>query len=271
MLGLSSSAQRASPPACGGGNDEGSSRSRHPARRSASRCFPTSPRRRRRTRRSHTRTGRWLIRFSTTLLNIGDGDFVLRATRVIGDWTVDQDVQYSESGGKVYRTPATLGLGRRRPQPLARRAHRRRTSRPVRSERQAPETSDGHGRREGRLLLLRQSQVPRRRCVRIPGTRVSRAGRRKTGRSAWASRTGGSTGTTSAFPGRASTSPMCPTGSTACGSTSTSTHWFHEKRRDNNVNWVDFELVTQKNGSRAVTHKVNGPPIRLAVDASLAH
>ena len=28
---------------------------------------------------------RWLIRFSTTLLNIGDGDFILRGTRDIGD------------------------------------------------------------------------------------------------------------------------------------------------------------------------------------------
>ena len=55
--------------------------------------------------------GRWLIRFSTMLVNIGDGDFVLRATRGIRDWEVDQDVQYTESGAKIYRTPARLVWG----------------------------------------------------------------------------------------------------------------------------------------------------------------
>jgi Lysyl oxidase len=55
--------------------------------------------------------GRWLLRFSTLLENVGDGDFVLRATRTVGDWEVDQDVQYSKSGAKVYRTPATLVWG----------------------------------------------------------------------------------------------------------------------------------------------------------------
>ena len=39
--------------------------------------------------------------------------------------------------------------------------------------------------------------------------------------------------------------------------------WFREKRRDNNVTWADFELVTKKDGSRAVTDVESGPPIRL--------
>ena len=39
--------------------------------------------------------GRLLLRFSTLLENVGDGDFILRASRVIGDWQVYQDVQYS--------------------------------------------------------------------------------------------------------------------------------------------------------------------------------
>ena len=55
--------------------------------------------------------GRWLLRFSSLLVNNGAGDFVLRATRIVGDWEVDQDVQYSESGAKVYRTPAMLVWG----------------------------------------------------------------------------------------------------------------------------------------------------------------
>ena len=55
--------------------------------------------------------GRWLLRFSTLLVNVGDGDFVLRATRDDGGWEVDQDVQYSEAGAKVVRTPADLVWG----------------------------------------------------------------------------------------------------------------------------------------------------------------
>ena len=36
--------------------------------------------------------GRWLIRFSTMLANVGDGDFVLRATKGLRSWEVEQDV-----------------------------------------------------------------------------------------------------------------------------------------------------------------------------------
>ena len=55
--------------------------------------------------------GRWLLRFSTLLVNVGDGDFLLRATRTAKGWEVDQDVQYSEAGAKVVRTPAAVVWG----------------------------------------------------------------------------------------------------------------------------------------------------------------
>jgi hypothetical protein len=52
-----------------------------------------------------------LLRFSTLLVNVGEGDFVLRATRDHERWEVDQDIQYSESGAKVVRTPADVVWG----------------------------------------------------------------------------------------------------------------------------------------------------------------
>jgi hypothetical protein len=55
--------------------------------------------------------GRSLLRFSTLLVNVGDGDFVLRATRDDRGWEVDQDVQYSEAGARIVRTPADLVWG----------------------------------------------------------------------------------------------------------------------------------------------------------------
>jgi hypothetical protein len=55
--------------------------------------------------------GRWLLRFSTLLVNVGEGDFVLRAAKGTTGWVVDQDIQYSKGGAKVVRTPATLAWG----------------------------------------------------------------------------------------------------------------------------------------------------------------
>ena len=107
------------------------------------------------------------------LVNVGDGDFVLRATRgAYGDWEVDQDVPYSKSGAKVVpdscagssgaETATTTGTSQRiavgRLVPL-----RQTDGQPDRSRARA-------GRREDRLLLLRlhpadSTTPPRRPCT----------------------------------------------------------------------------------------------------------
>lgn len=48
----------------------------------------------------HTRQkeGRWSLTFSSILVNVGDGEFVLRATRDGARWHVQQQISYSESG-----------------------------------------------------------------------------------------------------------------------------------------------------------------------------
>jgi hypothetical protein len=48
------------------------------------------------------RVGRkWRIRFNTIIVNVGNGDFVLRGTRDAGmPWMVEQDVPYSTVGAK---------------------------------------------------------------------------------------------------------------------------------------------------------------------------
>jgi len=55
--------------------------------------------------------GRWLIRFSSILVNIGKGDFALRAKRAGDDWQVEQDVYYSTNGAEKIPTPARLIWG----------------------------------------------------------------------------------------------------------------------------------------------------------------
>lgn len=56
--------------------------------------------------------GRTTIRFSSTLANVGDGDFTLRATRDDGgEWLVLQEIQYSEVGAELVPTEATMAWG----------------------------------------------------------------------------------------------------------------------------------------------------------------
>jgi hypothetical protein len=44
---------------------------------------------------------RWRIRFTTIIVNVGKGDFVLRAIRDVRDgWKEEQDIQYSEAGAR---------------------------------------------------------------------------------------------------------------------------------------------------------------------------
>lgn len=57
--------------------------------------------------------GRWTLSFDSTLVNVGDGEFLLRAKREGEDspWHVEQDIPYSTSGAKVVtlRTPLVWG------------------------------------------------------------------------------------------------------------------------------------------------------------------
>lgn len=54
------------------------------------------------------------VRFSSTLVNVGEGDFVLRASRESAeshDWMVEQEVAFSEEGGDLRPTSAQLHWG----------------------------------------------------------------------------------------------------------------------------------------------------------------
>lgn len=56
--------------------------------------------------------GKWRIFFSTIIVNVGNGDFVLRATREDqGEWSIEQGIPYSEGGAKVVPVASTLAWG----------------------------------------------------------------------------------------------------------------------------------------------------------------
>jgi hypothetical protein len=55
--------------------------------------------------------GRAILRFSSILANVGDGDFHLRASRPSGDWSVHQVITYSDAGGELREVGAELIWG----------------------------------------------------------------------------------------------------------------------------------------------------------------
>ncbi|MEZ5165725.1 MAG: lysyl oxidase family protein [Acidimicrobiales bacterium] len=63
----------------------------------------------------HTRlddeTGRWTLRFSSTLANVGDGPFILHARRTGAGWTVEQEVAFSEEGGASHGVGVDMAWG----------------------------------------------------------------------------------------------------------------------------------------------------------------
>lgn len=61
--------------------------------------------------RTRAEGDRVTVRFSSTLVNVGDGDFVLRATRSGGEWVVKQEIWYSEGGTELITTDARMVWG----------------------------------------------------------------------------------------------------------------------------------------------------------------
>jgi hypothetical protein len=51
------------------------------------------------------------LRFSSVLVNEGEGDFIVRGDRAGDDWVVNQEIQYSEAGGVEVPTDAKLVWG----------------------------------------------------------------------------------------------------------------------------------------------------------------
>jgi len=61
--------------------------------------------------RTRTEGDRITVRFSSTLVNVGEGDFILRGTRTFDEWHVEQEVAFSENGGELEPTEAPMVWG----------------------------------------------------------------------------------------------------------------------------------------------------------------
>ncbi|HSB85234.1 MAG TPA: lysyl oxidase family protein [Ilumatobacteraceae bacterium] len=59
----------------------------------------------------HEVSGAWSMRFSSTLVNVGEADFILHGDRVGDHWVVEQQVAFSESGSELRPTDADIVWG----------------------------------------------------------------------------------------------------------------------------------------------------------------
>jgi lysyl oxidase len=206
--------------------------------------------------------GRWLIRFSTMLANVGDGDFVLRATKGIRDWEVDQDVRYSESGAKVYRTPARLVWGGDGHDHWHVQRIAVGTLTPYDRNGAAPK--DGEGLADAKVgfcyydYARLEDDAPQNAVYPRQGCGV---------RNDTAIGMGLSWGWMDIYgfdlPGQSIDVTDLPDGKYRLWVEVDQKRWFHEQRRDNNVTWADLELVTTASGARRVRNVKSGPPIQL--------
>ncbi len=204
---------------------------------------------------------RWQLRFSTLLVNNGDGDFVLRAMRVVGDWTVYQDIQYSKSGAKVARTPATLVWGGdghnhwhvqrvaiNRLLPLGK------DGRPVPGAKGWPDAKIGFCYYDGIREADDASQDPvysRYSCGSSTSDTAVAMGL------SW----GWSDLYPFMLPGQDVDVTNVPDGRYRLRVEVDPLRWFHETRRDDNVTWTDLTLATSSSGGRVLRDIKQGPSI----------
>ena len=207
--------------------------------------------------------GRWSMAFDSILVNVGDGEFRLRAKREDGGrWHVEQDVPYSTSGADPVPLRATLVWGGDGHDHWH--VERVATNRLVRLDDDGrPIPGEKLDRFEDRVLLLRRQ--PRRSWRRgppSPSTPTRAAARRTTTSWEWVSRPDGTDTYKWDLPGQSIDITNIPDGRYRLWAEADERRWFREATRDNNLTWTDFELTTRPDGIRFARITDTGPDAR---------
>jgi len=205
--------------------------------------------------------GKWLLSYSSILVNIGKGDFILRAKRTDGVWHVEQDIPYSKSGAKVITVPAKLvwaGDGHHHWH-IARIA----TDRLVRLH------ASGRARDAGGLIDAKtgfcfydfsrqldsgpaKPRYPRGSCGKSPEDNDVAMGLSH----GWADVYN------YGLPGQSVDVTKVPDGRYRLFARADEQHWFRQRRYDNDLTWIDIRLGTTATRKRTVRVLDTGPPIR---------
>jgi Lysyl oxidase len=205
--------------------------------------------------------GRWMISFSSILVNIGKGDLILRASRKDGVWHVEQDMPYSEGGAKTVTVPAKLVWGGD--------GHHHWHIARVATNRLVPFQSDGTVKRTGGYIdsktgfcfydLSRQLDSSPAKAVYPRGYCGKSIKDNEVGM-------GLSHGWADVYnyglPGQSVDVTNVPDGKYRLWATADETHWFRETKRGNNTTWVDVKLSTTASGTRTIRIVKVGPLIR---------
>jgi hypothetical protein len=206
--------------------------------------------------------GEWHIKFSSILVNLGKGDFVLRATREPGStWSAEQDVQYSTSGAKPIPVDSPLAWGGDGHEHW----HIQRVAsvwlvpldasgKPASDSKERIDTKIGFCFYDFTRLLENgpeEAVYSRESCGHEDDTKIGM---------------GLSIGWTDNYvydlPGQSIDITGLPDGAYRLWTAADEQGWFRETTRKNNVSWADVELSTEANGDRTVEVTDPGPPIR---------
>jgi hypothetical protein len=209
------------------------------------------------------KNGRWNLRFSSILVNIGQGAFVLRVTRKQDrPWHVEQDVPYSASGAKATPVDAEVVWGGD--------GHNHWHIKRVAKTWLVPLAAGGQPETHARRLIDAKIGF----CfydlthLLLMGPHDAVYSRKSCGNNEDNTSIGmglspGWVDTYAyALPGQLIDITDVPDGDYRLYDSVDEAGWFHETRRSNNVSWANIALGTKANGERMVKVTNPGPAIR---------
>ena len=187
---------------------------------------------------------RTTVRFSSTLVNVGEGDFILRADRDTGEWLVEQELWYSESGGELIPTEADMVWGGD--------GHGHWHVRRVVSYRLVPLDENGNPIEEdlgfdtkiGFCFFDHTRQFDFGPVEAVYS--VHECGEEDDDQVRMGLSTGWGDVYLFTLPGQSIDITDLPDGNYRLWAEVDAESWFIEETRDNNVTWIDFELTTQE-------------------------
>jgi len=200
------------------------------------------------------------VRFSSALVNIGEGDFVLRAARdFFNRWRVEQELWYSESGGELLPIGADIAWGGD--------GHDHWHIRRVVTHRLVPLDESGSPIEDG--LFRIDSKIGF--CIydhtQEPGSGEGRAvydvhqcGDEDDSEVRMGLSPGWADIYEFTLPGQSVDITVVPDGHYRLWAEVDAEGWFTEETRGNNVTWIDFELLTRDGRRFAVLIDVGPEP-----------
>jgi hypothetical protein len=206
---------------------------------------------------------RWSLAFDSILVNIGDGEFRLRAKRDDADrWHVEQDVGYSTSGAEVVPSRATLVWGGD--------GHDHWHVKRVATTRLERLDADGHpipgeSWNDAKIgfCFYDDSRALAKKGPNEPVHSHRSCGKEDDDVVAMGLSPGWADTYPWVLPGQSIDITDLPDGRYRLWAEADERRWFREATRDNNVTWSDFELSTRPDGIRVAHVTGTGPGPRI--------